>query len=77
MNSNSQRDLTSHVFFYEQFFIFCSQKSGKKTFFSNLSTNCWEVVAETRLWLNTGIIYMHSPATLLGTPVQLLGNTNC
>ncbi len=22
-------------------------------------------------------IYIHSPATLLGTPVQLLGNTNC
>ncbi len=23
------------------------------------------------------IVYTHSPATLLGTPVQLLGNTNC
>ncbi len=22
-------------------------------------------------------IYIHLPATLLGTPVQLLGNTNC
>ncbi len=22
-------------------------------------------------------IYIHSPTTLLGTPVQLLGNTNC
>ncbi len=22
-------------------------------------------------------IYTHSPTTLLGTPVQLLGNTNC
>ncbi len=22
-------------------------------------------------------IHIHSPATLLGTPVQLLGNTNC
>ncbi len=22
-------------------------------------------------------LYIHSPATLLGTPVQLLGNTNC
>ncbi len=36
------------------------------------------MIAFTRIYIYIYIyIYIHSPTTLLGTPVQLLGNTNC
>ncbi len=40
--------------------------------------NCFYLKQKKKIYIYIYImIYKHSPATLLGTPVQLLGNTNC